>query len=762
MKVPHKNMGMAQGPQWPWLCFGVSLLLILLLVWETWTIVGPSTYTGADGKALQANILAMRHFGLPFEPFSLNPMQAFTGGIHDATNIWGNPVLWSFFSEDQIFASQISTLVAFSALASAIFALTRRLHLPLGASIMGSLSAIIVFPPFFYATGFLPLLAIAPNAAFSAALSIVAASLSYRVQDTGWGSVVTTGALVALILGYNVYVNVVWFVASIFMFIPLFAFCVLDAPSLRTIAGRVTVFVIAFVFLYTIGMVNYVKAAFDYSARVFFPTDWPIVRDQTPDFASWIFHSPLLKWTYAFFLIGWLTGLLSGGTSARKVGLLCIITFIVFVGTAALYLFAGLSSWTAPVPVYCEPLVAPIYALGAIAGYSSLLGRLGNSILRLARSKLSQLALRRAALVGALTAITLPALLGFVFNRNIVYGTRYTPGLVNILNEPWPANQELLQFLQAKIGVENNNRFRGLALVAPEPLDYPDNLTLVSLLREAIPTLSGYTTLESPLFYYFKYHAPGWGWFDRSASHIPADWQGIESDIASDALLQALGVRYSVRMVDSSDSSPPALPANNDLQLRLATSNVSVGAAVRRAYVYEYNDPNIGNYSPVHIRVADNALSAMRMFWDSSFDPRRSVILSREINLHLVSARESQMSFERGHIRVKAESSGRSMLVLPIHFSHCLSLDEEGTARLFPANLVQTGLLFENELDVRIRFQFRPFDATCREKDFADLRALGIVDDQKFQKPGSLRHPHAVSRLADLPAALLELGGSIK
>jgi hypothetical protein len=155
-------------------------------------------------------------------------------------------------------------------------------------------------------------------------------------------------------------------------------------------------------------------------------------------------------------------------------------------------------------------------------------------------------------------------------------------------------------------------------------------------------------------------------------------------------------------------------------------------------------------------------LSAMRMFWDSSFDPRRSVILSREINLHLVSARESQMSFERGHIRVKAESSGRSMLVLPIHFSHCLSLDEEGTARLFPANLVQTGLLFENELDVRIRFQFRPFDATCREKDFADLRALGIVDDQKFQKPGSLRHPHAVSRLADLPAALLELGGSIK
>src|SRR5215470_10452981 len=60
---------------WPWLGFTAGLILLVPLVWETWLIVGPTTYAGGDGKSLQVQIEVFRKFASPFEFNILTPIQ---------------------------------------------------------------------------------------------------------------------------------------------------------------------------------------------------------------------------------------------------------------------------------------------------------------------------------------------------------------------------------------------------------------------------------------------------------------------------------------------------------------------------------------------------------------------------------------------------------------------------------------------------------------------------------------------------------------
>jgi hypothetical protein len=103
-------------------------------------------------------------------------------------------VYWPFFSDDRLFATQGSTLVAYVAMATAIFMLSRIWRLPLGASIAGSLSSFIVLPSFSYIFGFSTLPSIVPDAAMSAAVMIIAAGIAYWVNDLQWRTIVKAGS----------------------------------------------------------------------------------------------------------------------------------------------------------------------------------------------------------------------------------------------------------------------------------------------------------------------------------------------------------------------------------------------------------------------------------------------------------------------------------------------------------------------------------------------------------------------------------------
>src|SRR5262249_19211670 len=145
------------GSIWAWLGFVVGLGLTLPLIWHAWTIIGPNTYTGGDGKGWQSLIRAYREFTPVFHLNILNPLQG-AGGFVSPINLWAGLLYWPFFSDDPLVATQGSTLVAYAAVASAIFLLSRIWRVPLGASIAGSLSSFIVFPSFSFIFGFSTLL----------------------------------------------------------------------------------------------------------------------------------------------------------------------------------------------------------------------------------------------------------------------------------------------------------------------------------------------------------------------------------------------------------------------------------------------------------------------------------------------------------------------------------------------------------------------------------------------------------------------------
>jgi hypothetical protein len=164
--------------------------------------------------------------------------------------------------------------------------------------------------------------------------------------------------------------------------------------------------------------------------------------------------------------------------------------------------------------------------------------------------------------------------------------------------------------------------------------------------------------------------------------------------------VQALGVRYvafQTRLEGDETRSPP-----EDAILRRDFGPATVGGREVTYTVYEYSGTNLGNYSPTNVVIARDAPSILQHLWKTSFDPRRSIILPERIEEPLVQATGGKMSFERGAIRVQAETHGHSLLLLPLQYSRCLVVSEAAKAKLLPANLVQTAVLFQGSIDLRI------------------------------------------------------------
>jgi hypothetical protein len=674
------------------------------------------------------------------------------------------------------------------ALATAIFVLSRIWRLPLGASIAGSLSSIIILPPFSNVFGFAGLLTIVPDAAMGATSMIITAGISYCVNDRQWRSIIRGALLLALWLGFIIYSNPSWFVGAGFVFAPLIAFCILDGRSAHVITARAAAFAMAFVLLYALGPLEYVRTLFAYSSRIYFSSEWG--RSQDVLYASWLFESPRLLWSYFFLLLGWMLGMIFGNRSERKVGLVCLLLLLVFLIEASVYLFAPLN-WPATVPVYYEVLNGPIYALGAAVGYTSSIatvwrkliaapslkplarvpshGRFASVCYFVLTSSIALVRLRRLLswkiahqdplknamlAVPVLSGIAFIPLVGVWYVKDEVYAHRYTSNLINTLTEPWPATNELAAYLGDNIGLRNTRQFRGMLLMNGD-FSYEKYLVLADLWRNFVPTMDLYNSFDSPRFHYFISHLPlteGAG-SGSSSGTIPvqrAGWTHAHLDAPSSKMVQALGVRYVIHArPDGEEAQPPP----DEAVLRGRFGPTTVGAQKIIHSVYEYAHSNVGNYSPTNVITARDAPWILHYLWRASFDLRESIILPEKIEESLVQANSGKMSFERGAIRVQAESRGHSLLLLPVQYSHCLVPSEPVKVTLLPANLVQTAVLFQGSIDLRISFGYGLLSPGCRRQDLADLAELGIFDEKDGTAWVEL-HPYAISTVADLLRAV--------
>jgi hypothetical protein len=143
-------------------------------------------------------------------------------------------------------------------------------------------------------------------------------------------------------------------------------------------------------------------------------------------------------------------------------------------------------------------------------------------------------------------------------------------------------------------------------------------------------------------------------------------------------------------------------------------------------FLYEIPDAKVGGYWSVHPQKVDDARQAM-LWMDASETPEDSAVYE-PITAPLVAGYSSQIRVFRDRLEVEAQSSGTSLLVLPVEFSHCfdVQLSRPDKARLLRANVDQAAFLFSGQLHAELRYRYSPWHFTCRLRDIADADRLKL------------------------------------
>ena len=240
-------------------------------------------------------------------------------------------------------------------------------------------------------------------------------------------------------------------------------------------------------------------------------------------------------------------------------------------------------------------------------------------------------------------------------------------------------------------------------------MDTGNSHDLLDLWWRDIPTLSEYGQgLSKPLISFIS-----------NVLNAPADPHDLNFGLprlANIDILRAMGVRFII----------------TDLQLRANRARMtqvlplSGGIAL---YLYELSDPNVAGFSPVKL---SGPISPAELLHRIGSDPalfESEAFVDFPTAQNLVPVERSQVVFERGAVHVTARSTGPSALLLPVQFSHCFRVagQKPDGIKVLRANLLHTLVLFERELDIRLRWEFSFWrNRGCRLRDAEDVRALGL------------------------------------
>jgi hypothetical protein len=231
-----------------------------------------------------------------------------------------------------------------------------------------------------------------------------------------------------------------------------------------------------------------------------------------------------------------------------------------------------------------------------------------------------------------------------------------------------------------------------------------------------IPTITQYSPYIKPLYFGFI----------AALLDQPTDRQAVNYltiTAPSSKVLSLVGVRYLVSDV-----------------ARLPVGGLRFVMQWGRFYLFELPRPNLASYSPTRPIVVHTALEGFAQIAGAPFAPESDVLVTADtVPIDLVRADgPARLVFERGGYAVRAHSRGRSLIVLPVQFSHCFAIHVrrgDRAAKLVRVNVVQTGLLFTGEVDLEARFEHWPLASPrCQKRDYEDSLRLEI--GEFAQRPG--------------------------
>jgi hypothetical protein len=449
----------------------------------------------------------------------------------------------------------------------------------------------------------------------------------------------------------------------------------------------------------------YLFGYFAYSAAYLYPQDF-VTAYSHPIFISLLFdrQGSNIGWAgltlAGFALLGSLLSCRSPDRRLRYGALIILGAMGVAIGL--LIALAFVKSLPLP-PVYMEvgfwPLYAAYAALGLVRCFAGLSGALGRL-----RIPVPQLGSGSALVVMLLTAFGL-ACLG-------------TPD-----DGQWPlppSRPPIVDVLANRTAIRNGAPFEGrVATLVPLKSDadawVQQRNGMLRLAKASgndhfstglwwyrIPTLLEYNQFSSPAMHALKKAAlePG------SRPHF----RNVAIYTRSNPrVLQLLGVRYLI------------VPAT---MRQSGTTLLTETIANETWKLEELPAPNLGTYTPTIIERVPSISQMINRVAAPDFDPKTTAVSSADLDQPLVASSDIALSFSDGDLRIIGTSPGRTLVVIPREYSHCLELMGDGasTASLRRVDGILTGLLFDRKVDAVIAFRTGPFhDPTCRHQDLGDL-----------------------------------------
>ncbi len=491
----------------------------------------------------------------------------------------------------------------------------------------------------------------------------------------------------------------------------------LDARRLRDNVPRVVAMLLMIAVPAALGALEYLYGLFQYTAYNFFSHEFEQVRNNLR-FAS--------TFRTAYGALAIILGLAGAvWTAYAETGRLRLFAWTHLVVTAVFLVTAVavvrfIPSYKGISPVYIETCFWPhtlIFAAVAIMKVARAIGHLIGGM---------SLGPAVAWLVGNSAASTLALIIVLVAGYNTAVAGLGRPSPCKNFAFSYFKPTAITEILQRNIAIKPGSTFNGIAAtidgiegrpsVTWQELHAYDNKVWKAIGNEhrmpglwnyAIPTLFQYGSFRSPPYYLILTD-----FFTR-----PADRQersGLALTRIHAPMMRLLGVRYVITDTETDAGKIVAgIPVTGHANLRLV----------------ELANVNLGNYSPTEIERVPDFRSGLAALHDPNFDGRRKVLTDAEFGGPFVSAQLERLVYQKDGFHLRAESTGLSMLVLPIQYSHCWSVEGEGAPDLFRANLMQLGVRFRDKLDAKLVFRYGPiFAGACRTEDLRDMTRLRVAE----------------------------------
>jgi len=621
------------------------------------------------------------------------------------------------------------TIVAFETF-SGVLILGWALRLRPSVAFLGAWGMTLLALPFTFPVMLYPISGLCPHFIEYAAASCVLIGLFHRVGQHGrWISVGAAAAMAALSIWlFACSVGMALLIVPVLTVFILTSF-VMASGSERKAKAWCVVALLAI--LLPTAVPNFL-GNYLYSVPAFFGGELENVR-MNLIWVSILFHDRVTGWFGMVLFVGAILGSAAGCFSrvaplrylAR--GTLAAATVLIAFGLFAVF---GTPDYSGPAPLYFEFYFWPIYCL--------MLAYFVVVTLRALGSGLKYLGLTVAGPNRMVETLGRFQTFAFVLPCLALFGSFGDDGKSTYYRLSCfpPAEPELVQTLRDKAALSNGAVFRGsVATFVGYQQNHQSNVwaevlttdiqciqkthndfRAIGLWYYEIPTLFEYNQFMTPTYYLLM----------TRTMNRPNDRQ-IRSVLVLTkpnlGMLQSLGVRFLLTDFPIADD-----------RVSLVQDEVIEPSSALVLHLYELKNPNLATYSPSKMRIATSARDTIEALNHEEFDFTREAIADQPLPENLVPASSSEMRMCKDRMVVKAASSGTSVLLLPLQYSHCLELKTKVRAegqepRLVRLNLMQAGLVFSGSVHVDIRFANGPLrNPFGRLEDYWDLKRLNPSD----------------------------------